>query len=781
MSITAPEFSEILEEFIAKFGNGIIDTKMGKSMDVTEGYLLSIKNGIDHLVANTGPNGTITPAILSGLMTQQANLSGGTGSSNNSSSGSSGSSNRNDTTTAANNTILEDFGKTVDNTKSKTSRAFSALGKGATSLKESFRLLTSTSELLMKNLDNDNKLYGSLVTRGMAWSSSAAVMADNVNKAGFTVETFTKLLNEGSAGVRALGGNNFLHLASSVEKANSRLGDFGLGAEEYYRQLSSYSDYMRVSGNLQELTNRNVGDSFHELLGKTIALTGAFGVSIDQFMKVKQQLTTNQVDYSLVQGAAQRTGVSEDELRSRISMLTNRYGADFANSTLRRLNGGTDANYAMNRETIDAATRYASASNDRDAYNRLNEVQSIGLRRANIDSRRINPVAGSYIQDTEFGRLSFGTDTAFRNAQGMNHMTWDEYQRSLRNLNSPDLLRDASQGNQYAVESRNATTQGLTNHALVDFQQSLGSAISIINNVYTERYPKLAQSIDKVTDRLGKFDGAMASFINRHSDVIGNTLAYGTAFNQVVSGTVIGGIGLAGANTLRRHAMRTIRNRFSRPSTTASAAADDATILENGLDGAAGGARRGLGRFASMSGRRLLGRAALPLGAALSAYEIYHSTQENNDAVAHGRETAWQGGENKFEAWGKSIGGLGGGILGGIGGSFVAPGVGTAAGAVGGGIAGEQIGDYIARKSYQLIYGNSPISTLHPNANGMTPSVNQDHNVNTTNNIPTQQHADDNRNILLVLTRVEQLLVELNRTSVMMSRNLGNISPYTSP
>ena len=758
--LTRAQVEEILEEYIPKFLSAFNTSDTGKNISKNTDFLESIKTLLTQVVTNTGPDGSLSSRNIVSAVSQINNNRP------NSSGSTTGGSNQNT------NLILEDLGNVAKDSGSKLSKSMAGVKNSLKALKMGLSAIGAPLEKVLNQLEANNQMYGTLVQSGTLFGSSASQMAKEVNDAGFTVQTFTKLLSQGSAGIQALGGRDFLKLASSIEKTNSQLGDFGLGADNSFRAFSDYADYMRITGNIDKLRNEDLGKSFHDLMGRTVALTSAFGVSIQEFMKTRNELATNQVSQAMIAGAASRYGISEDDINSRISMMkTMGYSQDAITSILRRANGVNDAYSAANQGVVGLSQGVLSARTDEEAFNQIRRVNDYGYMRARSDTGMLNPAAASFVQNNPYMANRFSADTDFRrmNARGSQINNFAEYQRQL---NSNDSAATHYQGLSYSRERGQAALQSLDTHMISSFTNTIGSSIGVIQQMYNVEYPKLAKAINGVTDALGRsYDNTISSQINQHSDGLARALSPFMFGQQAMTGTILGGA----AGGLGTYAFgRLMRNRLGKALSSGGSAG---TILEEGENAAAGASRttgilRNIGRY----GRYAKGLGIL--GVAAGAASLYGDLHSINSEHSAGHLSDADAAREKWEAWGQNIGATAGGI----GGASIGAGAGMgmlsvplaialgAAGSWGLGKVGRGIGDVGYAAS--TWFGHSEGATGQSSQPGNQTSNTEQIDMNPQIHDQREEIAGDVHNISLQLAQ----LISLNRNVL---RVLGNISPYT--
>lgn len=789
MSLTVAEIEQILEDFIEKQNSYYQNSPMGKKTSDIADYLKDIKDGIGSINQNTGPNGTFSQSNMNDLLSRvDHNRNANSNNSNNASS-----------------TILEGGGSSSNNSKARKEYE-NELKKSADNTRKSFKEMTDrfkdmikvfgkSIESIVGKLDENNKLYGELNKSGLEWSNSATNMALDINRAGFTVKEFSKILEGSSGNLRALGGEGVLHFMSTIEKTNTQLGDFGLGVDEYYKQSMAQADLIRVSGNIQQLNNENIGNSFHDLMGKTIALSSAFGMSTQEFIDAQKKVQTNEVDRGLVRQVAQRTGVSEDEMRARYVELQS-VSPKLAQSVFRRSLGGTDETYAQNREIVQGLADVLGLSQSQ-FRNGMSRAQHEAVRQGDIDAARMSALGLSYNRNSQY----IESRSEINNGLGSRvdgTLSGQQYADHLNRLLNPDNLTRTSTGLPYARMQGMGSLESMTNTQIQSFSKSLTSMIGVMDNMYTKQYPAFAEKINDVTKSLGKMDSTISHFLDSHQDGLASTFTYAQA-PSLLGGTLFGGIGagIGGAGieigkSILKH-RRNIRkgSRLRREGLSGymerTGHAGEGTLLEDMEPVPRAGStntptsprssRFNMGRF------RGLGRIAGVASIGLSAYDLYNSESHINDLHNSGAITDDQASRMKWEDWGQHIGEIGGGFIGG--------GIGAGLGGIGGmgaasiplGIVGALGGSYIGSKALGYVgkgigWGGYELTHLMNN-NDETQNNNTEQTPNN-NNSPQNSHINTqnnntNRDQVAILDQISTQLGQLIRVSQQMSRDIRDL------
>lgn len=785
MSLTVAEIEQILEDFIEKQNSYYQNSPMGKKTSDIADYLKDIKASIGSINQNTGPNGIFSQSNMNDLLSRvDHNRNMNSNNSNNTSS-----------------TILEGGGSSSNNSKARKEYE-NELKKSADNTRKSFKEMTDrfkdmikvfgkSIESIVGKLDENNKLYGELNKSGLEWSNSATNMALDINRAGFTVKEFSKILEGSSGNLRALGGEGVLHFMSTIEKTNTQLGDFGLGVDEYYKQSMAQADLIRVSGNIQQLNNENIGNSFHDLMGKTIALSSAFGMSTQEFIDAQKKVQTNEVDRGLVRQAAQRTGVSEDEMRARYVELQS-VSPKLAQSVFRRSLGGTDETYAQNREIVQGLSDVLGLSQSQ-FRNGMDRAQHEAVRQGDIDATRMSALGLSYNRNSQY----IESRSEINNGLGSRvdgTLSGQQYTDHLNRLLNPDNLTRTSTGLPYARMQGMGSLESMTNTQIQSFSKSLTSMIGVMDNMYTKQYPAFAEKINYVTKSLGKMDSTISHFLDSHQDGLASTFTYaqtpsllkGTLFGGV--GAALGGAGIEIGKSILKH-RRNIRegSRLRREGLSGymerTGHSGEGSLLEDmepvprageTPSPSQGGRRFNMGRF------RGLGRIAGVASIGLSAYDLYNNESHINDLHNSGAITDDQASRMKWEDWGQHLGEIGGGYIGGTVGAGLGGFAGGGIGSIPLGIAGALGGSYIGSKAlgyvgkgigwggYELTHlmNNEPTSSNTEQGSNNNPSQNS--HINTQNN-------NTNRDQVEILGQISTQLGQLIRVSQQMSRDIRDL------
>ncbi|AXH72751.1 MAG: putative bacteriocin cerein 7B [Caudoviricetes sp.] len=773
MSLTVAEIEQILEDFIEKQNSYYEHSPTGKKFsDICE-YLKDIKQNISTINQNTGTNGTFSPANMTDVLSRVEHAR---------------NVNNNNSSTPSNNpTILEN----ADNVKTleKNTKDYNSALKGAANntkktseemanrFKDIMKIFGKSVDSIVGKLDENNKLYGELNKSGLEWSNSATNMALDINNAGFTVKEFSKILENSSGNLRALGGDGILNFMSNIEKTNSKLGDFGIGTDEYYKQSMMQADLMRVSGNIQQINNASIGDSFHELVGKTIALSSAFGTTAEDLIKAQHRLQVSEVDRSLIRQLAQRSGRSESDVRSTYALLQ-RTNPELAQSSLRHALGANDGTYARNMDVINL-TSSMFYQNTPDMLNTFRQAQREAMRQGDFDTRM---GAGlSFNRDSEFVRNRSTINDSLVEAMDSN-LNGEQYTNNLNRLQNPDRLTQATSGLPYNRLQGTAAIESMTNTQISSFNKSLSSMIGVMDNMYTKQYPALAKEVNNVTRDLGKMDSSISGFIDNHQTGLAQSFT-ATQIPSMLGSTLFGGIAAAGtvgglkaysaARSYRsaRAAERALRNGglegfMERNGHMGGSILEDMEPVPRAGSVPTPSSRISMGRrllggrgsFGSMG--KLLGGA----GAALSLYDLYNSEQNINQLQKAGTISSNDAARQHWEDWGEHIGEIGGGI----GGAALGGGLASIPLSILGGIGGKYLGKGAGWAGYELynLYNGS--------GNNSTPDDQTQNNQNTPTPLNTSNNTS-HRDQIELLGQISNQLTQLIRVTQQMQRNIREL------
>lgn len=792
MSLTGPELEEILDDFIQKQNTAFENSNSGRTFSNIETYLRDMKQAISDISKNTGPEGSMSSRNLAEAMSKidhdRSNRNGGSGGGNGAP------------------TILENENKgTTDDLKKLYNEYSNAASKTKRSWEEMvgefkgvIKNVTGSFDNLIKRLDENDRLYGQLNTSGMAWSNSATEMALEINRAGFSVQSFSKILSEGTLNLRSLGDDSILNFASAIQKSNERLGDFGLGVDMYYKESMQQAEYFRVSGRLQEITNKDVGDSFHDLLGRTVALSGAFGMSVDEFLKAKQNLQTDEVNRSLIRNISRRTGISSEEINNNVAYSRSVLTPEMTNSALNLLNGRTDAEYARNQEVISQLAKFLTSSGPQ-RFTELRRLQQEGTRQADIDERRIAAGGQIDISQSEWGRSRTDTNNALLRLRDSTP-TAEQFQKRLDNILHPDNVTRENEGLRYAREQGMGAIQSIDNSQIETFNKTVTASIDVIKNMYSVQYPELADKINKTIDSFRNLDDKIATTINNNQEGLARSVGIlGMGQNFVQSLGPSAAIGLAGGAigmgyTARKFMMARSKSNLAKNKLMNAAANHESAFLDdmepvpspeqmNSRPSSSSTALRGMSKITKYGGGALAA-----FGAGYQLYDAYETNSDIDDQLRRGKINSDNAKREKWENWGSHIGSVGGGILGGVLGATAGGGIGSAATGILGSFAGEQAGKYIGEglgwTGYELsgMFGKADDSNT--NNNNVDKSENHQEKTKINNDIQNHnidQVIKDNTgdDIINQLIRVNDSLTQMCRINNQVLSKLTNISPYT--
>lgn len=765
--ITRAEMEEVLEEFLPKLINSIEHSNYGKASFENNTNLKTMLDAIKAIVKNTGPDGTMSPSNFADAIVQADQKNRNLGKQPDDSSK---PFNRKDETkkleNSDNKTILEAFDKNTASSSQKFSASILSAADKIKTFGKVLSLATIPFSKLYDQIQKNDRMYSSLIQSGTAWSGSATKMASDINSAGLQVDTFVKMMNESNLGIRSIGGAQYLQYASQIGKATSKLGDFGLGVDDYQKQFSNYVEILRIQGNTQELNQKNLGESFHDLLGKTISLTSQFGVSVDAFMKAQQNLQKDVVQTELIARFVQRTGGDASQVEHRVeTMQAAGVSAEYINSVLRMGTGIVDPFSAVNRGLVGASVNALSQRSDSNYFRGMNRAAEMG----NAEGSRVFSSladAGSFTasQNSILGSIRTGVEVA-RSLRGIGA----HYQENNRSIVNQSGAGRAFEGSRWTMENMAAYQESTRNALLKSFDSAIEQGFTKFNTTFIDSYKHSIDNVNYFSDKLKSLGDWIGDFIKNHGD--GATSIAGTLMGYAGAAGAIGAGGLltGGLNSLRKRVLRNHRNNVIKNSVDNMERNANGSILENAgadVEEVASKSNK-ISGLSKLSRFRGIGKAVPYLGLALGALDIYNGVSEANHDEASGKISSDEADRKKWETWGSGIGGAAGGAGGALLGSGILSAFTGVAGYYGGNYIGSKVGDlgYDIDKWWNRPSTNQP-DISHNNGN-----------VNThENQVQTTNQKDELSSELKQL--IEQSTIQTNILRNMV-KALGNMSPYT--
>lgn len=154
------------------------------------------------------------------------------------------------------------------------------------------KLLTG-HEMLFSGLDKRLNSWQQLYSAGGTWNGDFVKTSADINKAGFKEDEFLKNFQQSGFSGHLMGADNFLNLSGAVRKAASELGGLGIPTSEYNSELSKFVDNLRLNQDLTGRSSEDLAKKFTDVIEQSGALATAFGQTIDEFTKAKNNIAND--------------------------------------------------------------------------------------------------------------------------------------------------------------------------------------------------------------------------------------------------------------------------------------------------------------------------------------------------------------------------------------------------------------------------------------------------------------------------------------------------------
>ena len=494
------------------------------------------------------------------------------------------------------------------------------------------------ADALDKNID----VYRQMTGVGETFSGSMLKMSQAAATNGISLDTLSKAMQNGSQGLRQLGGTDFAKFNKKMVDAIRPLGLMGLTTDQLVGFESEYLEQQRLAGKAGKLSSMEQINGVKNLVTNTTSLAAAFGKTREEIMASMKQ-ENQDVNFQAFLSTLSTTG--QEQSRNLLEIAKNTGGE-----------GGVAA-------LKDIMMTGAVTSEKGLEYMQLNQgvIKELTSAAGQAKSGKLDAmdvVAQLKIANKQ-DILAFGgqANAAMQGNLGNQYAQALNLTTSL--LNGANPLRGTAAAKN--ISEKGGFDEGTKNLLLL--QNSTERLTATFNNlagtvldVFSPQLTKLLEGFTKLFDVLSTFT---TSWLGHLSD------------NQKMS-VMFGGALVAGAVAIKGVSMAigTMMLPFKMLGKIGA------------IGGAAEGAAVGMGGAGSMlaTGGKLLGKMALRGGGALTALSM------GKDAYNIARDEV-SGTKVKKE----DIGGIAGGILGGVIGALGGP-VGVVIGAGIGNKAGEYVG-----------------------------------------------------------------------------------------
>jgi hypothetical protein len=207
------------------------------------------------------------------------------------------------------------------------SSAASSSGSGLKELFLAFGASTSAIGILVTAIDHQVSSYNSLVKLGDTFGGSMLQMNMAAGQAGMGLGEFVKVMEKAGEGVRVLGGIKFAQMSRQVQDSNMNLRMMGLSTLEINEGLGEYIETVRLSGNMQRVTENQMVHNYAKLATGIGDLSKQTGKSRKDIEAAFKDLAKNDVVVGALAGMTQ--GMSDD-IKMRMTTITSLLGKEGA-------------------------------------------------------------------------------------------------------------------------------------------------------------------------------------------------------------------------------------------------------------------------------------------------------------------------------------------------------------------------------------------------------------------------------------------------------------------
>lgn len=467
--------------------------------------------------------------------------------------------------------------------------------------------LAKLSDFGYKHIDSRLQSWQSLYSSGGAWNSNFLQISSDINKAGMTLEEFTKNFAQSGFGSHLFGAKNFLDLSGAVRQAARDLNGIGIPANEYNSALSTYTDNLRANNDLYGRSTDELTKKFIDLINEAGTLSSTFGLTTDEFLKYRDNLSNNitfqtatvglndsQRENLNTAGSALQKIIPENMFNQMVNATT---GEDIPNelrgfaqaegferfeeqrNILRQIRDVNPNNPHHNEQTNELMHQLVISL--RDSIGKGSPFYDVyvkqGLVRNVSENRMGNNTVSQGIKEAIAMAPKLPNDSNFK--------FYDGYQDgnkspTFRNDNNPDAISRLGVATQQGKLQNNAKEENITSGILNNSQKTIDSMLEI-RKEGQDKYGAVLDASAVITANSAKhIDGTVSEILDINKNILSNI----SAFRQILEG--LGIAGLAGALLKGRSIMNHMgRLGFGKTAETAAATGAATSILSGGTGG----------------------------------------------------------------------------------------------------------------------------------------------------------------------------------------------------
>lgn len=596
---------------------------------------------------------------------------------------------------------LDDIGKEAEDA----SQSIKNMGKDAgETTRRSSRDIDRTTQKVLRgiqgiiklgvgDIEQRTNLYRDMLSNGYTFTNNLNELSHVANVSGQSLSTFKQAINTSTVGSRQLGLETFAKVSRGLMDANVKFGSLGLTVEQQNSQFSSYTERLRLSGNLQNQTSTSLITGFRNVIQSATTLASAVGTSRDAILEASKNILDDSENQVTLSSLAPNASENVLNFLSGLQSSLGKSGPMITKAIIDQINGHTTESDAQTIQSIGI-----------EAYNKaLSSVRSLQNTTGPVSPTEITSSIGEFVRlGQEFVRSRATNSLVAASADGNNmakiavQATADLNQANV-NLNrvrstkqTPDNFTNGFLNVGQTAEQLKSMQQEAFTIMLENMRHTISSILGTYEAGVNEATHKLVDGMrhfgnavnsNPIDDFFGNhldFTKASSGMLTAIGSVTVGLSSLATAINFFIAGTLTNFIGEKIAGFI----FKRLAARFA--TTAAVGAAEEAAAVGGtGLLASAGGALA--------AAVPIVGSLLPTIGAV--GYGLY-SNHKSQQKFERGEITERQN-NIKHDA---NDGMMGGAVVGATIGTMVFPGLGTA---IGGGLgaaigyfAGEGLGEY---------------------------------------------------------------------------------------
>jgi hypothetical protein len=202
------------------------------------------------------------------------------------------------------------FGKSLNSAGKEAGGFGDKLSKGGSGL---VATIAGIGAGVGKALLNRVDYYRDVLASGEGSIDSIQDMARSANAAGVTVEQFAKAMKEeGTKGVRLMGGIRWLELNKGVRDMTRATGAMGMTAEQMQETSGVYAEVIAAQGKSRELSNDQMVKGMYQLVRSSEATANILGLTRKEALDMAKEQASN----ANANAVMRARGYSDDQIQA---------------------------------------------------------------------------------------------------------------------------------------------------------------------------------------------------------------------------------------------------------------------------------------------------------------------------------------------------------------------------------------------------------------------------------------------------------------------------------